>query len=376
MPVSSCFIYCQHTDPASSTEVCTTKLDSTPTPKTSQNFLYKPVHLKIKPVPATFPEDARVTRQFPEDPLLSLPPLNPHPPDFVPSVKLTEEKLKILKINQGGFLWPEEEKLFKDIFKNNEKALAFDETERGTLRQDYFSDYIIPVTEHIPWVNKPIPIPPALLPTVLENIKNKLASGVFEPSQGSYRSPMFFVKKKDGKLRHVIDLRTLNSITIRDAGLPPVIDAFLEPFAACSVYSSFDLLSGYDARILHPKSRDLTSFQTPLGLFRYKVLPQGYTNAVAEFQNCITFVLQDEIPQHVGVMIDDLGIKGPPTRYEKADGGYETHPENPGIRRFIWEHAEVVNRVLHRLKHSGATISPRKSQVAMPEIILAGQKLT
>ena len=82
------------------------------------------------------------------------------------------------------------------------------------------------------------------------------------------------------------------------------------------------------------------------------------------------------MPHNVGVMINDLGIKGPPTRYEKADGTFETHPENPGIRRFIWEHAEVVNRVLHRLKHAGATISPKKSQVAMPEIILAGQKLT
>ena len=75
-------------------------------------------------------------------------------------------------------------------------------------------------------------------------------------------------------------------------------------------------------------------------------------------------------------MIDDIGIKGPPTRYELPDGSYETIPENPGIRRFVWEHAVVVNRVLHRIQHSGATISPKKSQVARPEIVLVGQKLT
>jgi len=102
----------------------------------------------------------------------------------------------------------------------------------------------------------------------------------------------------------------------------------------------------------------------------------GYTNAVPEFQNCTTFILQDEIPHNCSVMIDDIGIKGPPTRYQDLDGNYETIPENSGIRRFIWEHAIVVSRVLHRLQHAGATISPKKSQVARSEIILAGQKLT
>jgi transposase InsO family protein len=286
------------------------------------------------------------------------------------------ERLNILKINPDGFLWPEEEKLFIMAFTNNEKVLAFTEEERGTLRQDYFSDYIIPVVEHVPWADRPIPIPPALVSDIVDIIRTKLKIGVFEQSQGSYRSAMFCVPKSDGKLRNVIDLQSLNSITIKDAGLPPNLDAFVEPFSAHSIYSSFDLLSGYDARIIHPKSRDLTSFQTPLGLLRYRVLPMGYTNAVAEFQNCTTFILQDEIPHNVGVMMDDIGIKGPPTRYELQDGSYETIPENPGIRRFIWEHAVVVNRVLHRISHAGATISPKKSQVARSEITLVGQRLT
>lgn len=339
------------------------------------SLVYKPVHQKVRSVPAIYPEDARVIRRFPEDPLLSLPPIPTHPPDFIPTKHLTQERLDILKINGEGFLWPEEEKLFKAIFKNNEKVLAFENSERGTLSREYFSDYIIPTIEHVPWAEKVIPIPPGLVEGAIKTLKEKIAAGVYEPSQASYRSPMFFVKKKDGSPRQVIDLRPLNAVTIKDAGLPPVIDSFVEPFAGASVYSSFDLLWGYDARILHPKSRDLTSFQTPLGLLRYCALPMGYTNAVPEFQNCIVFILQDEIPHNCTVMIDDIGIKGPPSRYIK-DGEFETIPENPKIRRFIWEHAEVVNRVLHRLKHAGATISPKKSQVARPSIVLAGQKLT
>jgi hypothetical protein len=170
---------------------------------------------------------------------------------------------------------------------------------------------------------------------------------------------MFWVPKSDGNLWNIIDLQSLNSVTIEDAGLPPNLDACVEPFSAHSIYSSFYLLSGYDSRIIHPKSHDLTSFQMPLGLLHYRVLPMEYTNAVAEFQNCTTFILQDEIPHNVGVRMDDIRIKGPPTRYKLPDGSYETIPENPGICRFIWQHAIIVNRVLHQISHAGATISPK-----------------
>ena len=128
---------------------------------------YKPVDRKHQPVPATFPEDARVTRQFPEDPLLSLKPLSTHPPDFIPSLELTQEWLDILKINRDGFLWPNKERLFIMVFKNNENILAYTESEWGTLRSDYFSNYIIPVVEHKPWAawaHTQNPIPPGLMP--------------------------------------------------------------------------------------------------------------------------------------------------------------------------------------------------------------------
>ena len=72
--------------------------------------------------------------------------------------------------------------------------------------------------------------------------------------------------KKNGSLRIVHDLQPLNKVTIRDAGGPPILDDFVEPFAGRSCYTVFDLYSGYDSCLLHVKSRDLTSFQTPLGL--------------------------------------------------------------------------------------------------------------
>jgi hypothetical protein len=45
---------------------------------------------------------------------------------------------------------------------------------------------------------------------VIKLLKEKMAAGVYEPSQSSYRSKWFCVAKKNGKLRIVHDLQPLN----------------------------------------------------------------------------------------------------------------------------------------------------------------------
>ncbi|KAJ1302328.1 hypothetical protein OPQ81_001143 [Rhizoctonia solani] len=97
----------------------------------------------------------------------------------------------------------------------------------------------------------------------------------------------------------------------------------------------------------------------------------GATNAMAEFQACMTFILQAEIPDLVTVFVDDCAVKGPKTHYELGDS-YEVLDANPGIRRFIWEHAQDVHRVLHRIRHAGATVSAPKLQLAVSECTCSG----
>ncbi|EMD30692.1 hypothetical protein CERSUDRAFT_27909, partial [Gelatoporia subvermispora B] len=74
--------------------------------------------------------------------------------------------------------------------------------------------------------------------------------------------------------------------------------------------------------------------------------------------------------------IDDLPIKGPKSRYENKNGVPETIPENPGIRRFIWEHAQDIHRIMHPVGHAGATFSPEKIQLCKPDVIIVGQRCT
>lgn len=335
---------------------------------------YKRVDKKIHPVSTSFPTDCQVVRQIPEDPLLSLPPLPKQPPDFVPTTKITHERMNELNVNATGFLSPEEEKLFKHVMVLNESGIAFVDAERGTLKESYFSPYIIPTIPHIPWEYRNIPIPPGLMPKVLEVLKLKIDAGVYEHSQSSYRSKWFVVLKKNGKLRIVHDLQPLNKVSIRDAGMMPIVDDFVENFAGHQCYTVFDLFWGFDAQKIHPKSRDLTAFMTPLGLLQITSLPTGYTNSPAEFQKCMVFILQDEIPHTANIFIDDLPIKGPRTQYIDANGNPELLSENPGIRRFIWEHAQDVHRIMHKVKTAGATFSANKSQICRPEALIVGQR--
>jgi hypothetical protein len=82
----------------------------------------------------------------------------------------------------------------------------------------------------------------------------------------------------------------LNAVTIKEAGLPPNLDNFVEPFAGRQCYTVMDLYWRFDARKVYPESRDLTAFQTPLGLLCITSLPTGFTNSPAEFQACMTFI--------------------------------------------------------------------------------------
>ena len=130
--------------------------------------------------------------------------------------------------------------------KINETGIAFEDIEKETLKEFYFSPYIIPTILHLPWEYQNISIPKGLLPRVLEVLKLKIAADVYEYSQSSYCSQWFVVLKKNGKLYIVHDLQPLNQVTIRDTGMLPVLDDFVEGFAGQECCTVFDLFWGFD----------------------------------------------------------------------------------------------------------------------------------
>ena len=230
-------------------------------------FLYKKVANKTRPVATTLPENFRIIRLEHPDPLAGMTPLPSHPPEFLPTGRFTRELRDQMSLGRE-FLWPEEVKLAEWIVCEHNQAFAWTDEERGAFDPKYFAPIEIPHISHVPWVLRQGPIPRGILDEVVKIIESKWKSGVYEPSSSSYNSRWFCVYKKDGKSLHLVhSLEPLNAMTIKNAAMPPYTDVVAEDLAGRSIYSTLDLYVSFDQRQLHPNSRDMTTFNKPLGAF-------------------------------------------------------------------------------------------------------------
>jgi len=280
------------------------------------------------------------------------------------------------KFHPEGFLWPEERKLLHHFILLFNAAFAWNDTEHGHLREDMFLLVVIPTVPHTPWVVKNHRIPPGIFTKIVEALHQKIDTGIIEPSSSSYRSGWQWDRKKNGDIRLLWALMSLNKHTIRHAGVPPFTDQIAERFSCRACFAMMDLFIGFDERALAIESRNLTTFQTPLGTFCLTTLPMGWTNSVPIFHNDITFILRPEIPEVTYPYINDVPVRGPASRYILPNGEFETHPENSGIRRFVWEHFIALARVVQRMKHAGGTFSGFKSILCSPKVTVLGHCCT
>ena len=89
-------------------------------------------------------------------------------------------------------------------------------------------------------------LPMALRPWLRERLKELIRSDIIEKSDGSpYNSPLFPVKKANGKFREVNDFRAVNE-RLRDNHFPlPHLRDLLDELNGAKYFSSIDLRSGY-----------------------------------------------------------------------------------------------------------------------------------
>jgi hypothetical protein len=168
-------------------------------------------------------------------------------------------------------------------------GFAWSEEERGSFRTDFFPPVDFPVVPHAPWVERNFPIPPGIYEDVCAIVQKRLAAGIYEPLNSSYRSRWFCVLKKDGKSLHPVhSLEPLNCVTIQHSAVPPIPEHLAEQFGGCACGRMLDLYVGYDERLIAETSRDYTTFQTPFGTLRLVTLPMGWTNSVPIFHLHIT----------------------------------------------------------------------------------------
>ena len=70
---------------------------------------------------------------------------------------------------------------------------------------------------------------------------NQLRKGYIRPSKFSQMSPVFFVGKKDGKKRMVIDYCSLNEQTVKNNYPLPLITDLIDNMGNKKVFTKMDL---------------------------------------------------------------------------------------------------------------------------------------
>lgn len=105
-----------------------------------------------------------------------------------------------------------------------------------------------------------------------------------------------------------IDYRALNKVTVGNQyPLPMIDDMFDHPHKAKS-FTSLDLAFGSHQIMIPEEDREKIAFKTPFGLYEYRVLSFGLTNAPATFQAAMNDMLNPYLQRFVLVYIDDILI--------------------------------------------------------------------
>jgi len=100
-----------------------------------------------------------------------------------------------------------------------------------------------------------------------EFLKENLESGRIRPSKSPMAAPVFFVKKKDGKLRLVQDYRALNAMTVKNKYPLPLIPELIAKLCGVKYFTKLDVPWGFNNVRIKEGDEWKAAFQTNRGLF-------------------------------------------------------------------------------------------------------------
>jgi len=136
----------------------------------------------------------------------------------------------------------------------------------------------------------------------------------------------------------VVDYRKVNNKVVFDSYPMPTIEQALEQFGGAVVFSVLDHNSAYYQIPLSERSRRVTAFCTPFGLFEFNKLPMGISVGCQGLSRVIDEMFADLKGRYIFSFVDDLVV------YSAS----------------LKEHREHVREVLRRLQRGGFTLNPEK----------------
>src|SRR5258706_1698259 len=169
-------------------------------------------------------------------------------------------------------------------------------------------------------------------------------------------APVFFVGKKDGSKRPVIDYRKLNDVTIRDSYPLPRIDQIMDQVKGSQYFSKFDMKSGYNQLQIKEGQEWLTAFITPHGVFQLNVMTFGFMNAPPVFQRFVDDLLyrKPELVNNLVGYLDDAN----------------THNATQT------EHIATNCAFFQRCREAGITLNPKKCEFHKNKVDFLGVELS
>jgi hypothetical protein len=152
----------------------------------------------------------------------------------------------------------------------------------------------------------------------------------------------------------VQDYRYLNKITIKNRYPLPRIDDLLDSISGMKYFTSLDLTSGYYQIRITEEDVLKTAFQTPFGLYQFKVLTFGLTNAPSTFQSVMNDMLRPYVGKFVVVYLDDILI----------------------FSKTAEEHRSHLRQVLQTLRENQFYANPKKCDFMKEEVSFLGHRLS
>lgn len=153
-------------------------------------------------------------------------------------------------------------------------------------------------------------VPVALEEAVFRKLDELKAKDIIEDKTGpaTWVSPLVVVGKANGEPRICLDLRRVNEAVLRERHPMPMIEDFLARVGSNMIRSKLDVADSFLQLELDEESRDVTTFITTRGIYRFKRMPFGLVNASEAFQKTMDEILVG--CEGAWWYIDDIYVEG------------------------------------------------------------------
>ncbi len=175
-----------------------------------------------------------------------------------------------------------------------------------------------------------------------------------EESHSPWSAPVVLVQKKDGTHRFCIDYRRLNDVTIKDSHPLPRVDDTLDRLSGARVFSTIDLTAGYWQIPLNPNDKEKTAFSAGTGLYQFRMMPMGISNAPPSFQRLMELVLRGLHWSVCLIYLDNIIVYS-------AD---------------FPQHLQHLREVFQRFRTAGLKRKPSKCHLASSSVTFLGHRVS